>query len=93
MKIDIKSMTLAEIKAAFQEEGLPAFRSLQVYRWLHRGVESFEEMSDLSRDLRQKLSEKYYISVANIEKSGFHGMIILGNTCFALPTVSMWSRC
>lgn len=68
MKIDIKSMTLAEIKAAFQEEGLPAFRSLQVYRWLHRGVESFEEMSDLSRDLRQKLSEKYYISVANIEK-------------------------
>lgn len=68
MKIDIKSMTLAEIKVAFQEEGLPAFRSLQVYRWLHRGVESFEEMSDLSRDLRQKLSEKYYISVANIEK-------------------------
>ncbi len=68
MKIDIKSMTLAEIKEAFREEGLPAFRSLQVYRWLHRGVESFDEMSDLSRDLRQKLSEKYYISVAIIEK-------------------------
>ena len=68
MKIDIKSMTLAEIKEAFREEELPAFRSLQVYRWLHRGVESFDEMSDLSRDLRQKLSEKYYISVAIIEK-------------------------
>lgn len=68
MKTDIKSMTLAEIKKAFQAEGLPAFRGLQVYRWLHRGVESFDEMSDLSRDLRQKLSEKYYISVAIIEK-------------------------
>ena len=68
MKTDIKSMTLAEIKKAFQAEGLPAFRGLQVYRWLHRGVESFDEMSDLSRNLRQKLSEKYYISVAIIEK-------------------------
>ena len=33
MKTDIKSMTLAEIKEAFRQEGLPAFRSLQVYRW------------------------------------------------------------
>ena len=58
MKTDIKSMTLAEIKAAFQEEGLPAFRSLQVYRWLHRGVESFEEMSDLSPGSAAKTERK-----------------------------------
>ncbi len=68
MKIDIKSMTLAEIQEAFKAEGLPGFRSRQVYRWLHRGVSSFDEMSDLSQELRRQLSEKYYISVATIEK-------------------------
>ena len=65
---DIKSMTLEEIQEEFQSEGLPKFRAKQVYQWLHRGVESFAEMSDLSKDFRKELGEKYYISVANIEK-------------------------
>lgn len=65
---DIKSMTLQEIDTAFAEEKLPKFRALQVFKWLHRSVESFDEMSDLSKDLREKLKAKYYISVANVEK-------------------------
>ena len=65
---DIKSMTLAEIQQAFVQEKLPKFRALQVYRWLHRGAESFGEMSDLSKELREQLADKYYISVATVEK-------------------------
>lgn len=63
---DIKSMTLAEIKEAFAADGLPSFRALQVYKWLHRGVKSFEEMSDQSKAFRQTLAQRYYIAVAEV---------------------------
>ena len=65
---DIKSMTLSEIRQDFFADNLPAFRALQVYKWLHRGVIDFEQMSDQSKAFRQQLAKKYYISVATIEK-------------------------
>ncbi len=65
---DIKSMTLAEMKADFAADGQPAFRALQVYKWLHRGVTGFDEMSDQSKAFRQELSGKYYIANAVIER-------------------------
>ena len=55
MKQDLKSMTLAEIKAAFQEEGLPAFRSLQVYRWGSRNTVPSRSSSGL-RAVRRRLT-------------------------------------
>jgi 23S rRNA (adenine2503-C2)-methyltransferase len=55
---DIKSMTLEEITAFLQEMGEPAFRGKQVFTWLHRGVASFDEMSDLSKSLREKLKSQ-----------------------------------
>ena len=64
---DIKSMTLDELKADFAADGQPAFRALQIYKWLHRGIMSFDEMSDQSKAFRQKLSERYYIANAVIE--------------------------
>ena len=65
---DIKSMTLAELKEAFSGAGLPAYRAGQVFSWLGRGVESFEEMTNLPRVLRDSLKDNYYISVAALEK-------------------------
>ena len=65
---DIKSMTLAEIQESFTNDKLPKFRALQVYQWLHSGAESFDEMSNLSKELREQLKAKYYISVATVEK-------------------------
>lgn len=65
---DIKSMTLDELKADFAADGQPAFRALQVYKWLQRGVGDFDQMSDQSKAFRQELSKKYYIASAVIEK-------------------------
>ena len=59
--MNLKSMTLAEVTAALKEMGQPAFRGKQVYSWLHKGVRSYEEMSNLSKDLRSALAEKYPI--------------------------------
>ena len=65
-KQDIKSMNLAEIREVMVSMGQPSFRAAQVYRWLHRGVISFEQMSDLSKDFRSQLAERFYIPYAQI---------------------------
>ena len=57
--MNLKYMTLAEVTAALKEMGQPAFRGKQVYTWLHKGVRSYDEMSNLSKDLRNALAEKY----------------------------------
>ena len=62
MGIDIRSMTLEELTAALRDMGEPAFRGKQVFTWLHRGVRSFDEMSDISKPLREKLARTYRVS-------------------------------
>ena len=66
MKQDIKSMTLEEMTKALKDQGLPAFRGKQVYTWLHKGARSFEEMTNLSKDLRAKLDAQYFITVPQV---------------------------
>ncbi len=58
---NIKSMLPEEIAADFEALGLPKYRAKQVFKWLGRGVASFDEMSDLPKDLRSKLSAEYSI--------------------------------
>ncbi len=66
---DIRSYTLAELTDEFKNElSLPAFRAKQVYKWLSEGVSSFDEMTNISKEMRNNLSNIYYISVATIEK-------------------------
>ena len=63
---DIKSMNLTEMAAYFKELGEPAFRAKQVFQWLHRGVFSFDEMTNLSKPLREKLAGRgFFLSSAN----------------------------
>lgn len=68
MKKDIKSMTPDELKNEFSEEGFQKFRRSQVFRWLHReGVSSFEEMTNIPKDMRRNFDEKYFIASCKIE--------------------------
>ncbi len=55
MKKDLKSLTREELSVYISELKQPAFRSKQIFRWLHRGVSSFDEMSDLPTSLREAL--------------------------------------
>jgi len=55
-------MPLEELTAALTELGEPAFRGKQIFTWLHRGVRSFDEMSDISKPLREKLGKTYRVS-------------------------------
>ena len=57
---DIKSLSLEELKEELKAQGLQAFRAGQIYQWMHQKLaSSFEEMTNLSKDLRRELSEKY----------------------------------
>ena len=56
--MNLKSMTLPELSAHLKEMGQPAFRAKQVYTWLHKGVRSYEEMTNIPQALRQKLAEE-----------------------------------
>ena len=62
-KTDIKSLNLTELKAFLTELGEKNFRAKQIYEWLHvKQVESFEEMTNLSKSLREKLSSRCSIT-------------------------------
>ena len=66
-KIDIKSMNTAELEDLLKELGEPKFRAKQIFDWLHaKQVNSFEEMTNLSKGLREKLAETASINGVEI---------------------------
>lgn len=65
---DIKSLSFEELINEIIKLGLPKFRAGQIYQWLHKiGVGSFDEMSNISKQLREKLKENYFIPSCEIE--------------------------
>ena len=57
--MNLRSLTLAELADLLKTMGQPAFRAKQVFTWLHRGIRSFDEMTDLPKTLRAALAEEY----------------------------------
>ena len=68
MKTDIASLSFDELTAFVTELGLPKFRAGQIYRNISKGILDFNEMTDLSLDLRKKLSEVAELPVLDIQK-------------------------
>ncbi len=68
MKIDIRSLYLNELTELLSELNQPRFRAAQIFKWLHSGVESFEEMTNIPKNLREVLEEKCYIANVEIER-------------------------
>ena len=58
---DILSLLPEELEAEFAALGEAKFRAAQVFQWLGRGVRDFEGMSNLSKELRQKLNDRFYL--------------------------------
>ena len=63
---EIKCLRLDELKTELKEMGLPSFRAKQIYSWLHRGVRSFDEMTDLPKALRESLGERYLLTLPEV---------------------------
>jgi 23S rRNA (adenine2503-C2)-methyltransferase len=59
----ILSLTFEELKAELKDLSESSFRAQQIYEWLYeKGVSDFSEMSNLSKELREKLSQTYFIT-------------------------------
>lgn len=66
-KIDIKSLDYKELEESIREIGEKAFRAKQIYEWLHvKLVNEFDEMTNLSKSLREQLKEQYEIIHAEV---------------------------
>ena len=59
-KRDLKSMTITELTEVMKENGFPAFRGRQLYRWMHVSLaRDYAEMTNIPKAMAQKLGEQY----------------------------------
>ncbi|MEG6567842.1 23S rRNA (adenine(2503)-C(2))-methyltransferase RlmN [Thermoanaerobacterium saccharolyticum] len=66
--IDLKNMTIEELEKFFLDIGETKYRAKQVFRWIYRGIADFDDMTDLKKDLRQKLKNIAFVSNLQIAK-------------------------
>lgn len=69
MKKDICQFTIDELTLELRELGEPAFRAKQIFEWLHKKkCTCFSQMTNISKQLREELEEKFMITVMNPER-------------------------
>lgn len=66
---NIKNYNLEELKKEMVEIGEKTFRAEQIFKWIHQeNVTSFDEMTNISLELREKLKQNYTLCIFNILK-------------------------
>ncbi len=62
-KINLKALSKQELESFIKESGLPVFRAKQLLHWIYeKHVCSISDITELSKDLRERLGGKAYIS-------------------------------
>lgn len=62
-KIDIKSLPKDELKIALERIGAEPYRASQIFKWLYKtGAASFDDMTDIGKELRDKLKNNFHIT-------------------------------
>ena len=65
---NIRELSLPELKEYFESIGDKKFRAMQTYEWLwKKNARSFDEMSNLSKALRDKLKEQFVLNAVEID--------------------------
>ena len=67
-RINLRDLSYEETEKLIKSMGEPSFRAKQIFKWLYTDISSIEEMSNLSKSLREKLSEIATISLPSIEE-------------------------
>lgn len=69
IKKNLTHFTKQELEEGLAKLGEKPFRAKQIWNWIYaRGVKSFEEMTNISQEMRQKLSENFLLSRPEISK-------------------------
>lgn len=81
IKQDIRSFSLEKLRVAFGDMGEKNFRANQVYEWLwKKSSTSFEGMSNLSKELREKLNANFTINSVKINSTQYSNDKTIKNT-------------
>lgn len=59
--MDLRDLTIEELKDYLESIGEKPFRAKQIFKWVHKSINSIEEMTDLSKNLREKLKNDSYV--------------------------------
>ena len=76
---ELTGMTCSELTEWVKEQGYPAFRGKQIFRWIHQGAE-FSEMTNLSKEMREQLEQTAVAQTVHIRlkrESPFDGTVKL----------------
>ena len=84
MKLDIKSMNLAELTAYLTENGFEKFRAKQVLTWIKQDAASFDDMTNLPAKLRDFLNAHTYLAKAEIVRAQYSKLDDTAKFLFAL---------
>jgi 23S rRNA (adenine2503-C2)-methyltransferase len=69
MKIDIRSLSEDQIIDFFEQKGFDSYRGRQVYEWIwKKSTLTFDEMTNLSKDLRLMLETDFVINHVEVDK-------------------------
>ena len=63
---DLLDLTYDELKRLVSDMGESSYRADQIFAWLSKGIESFDDMRNVGRSLREKLSENYFVYAPEI---------------------------
>ncbi len=66
--IDLKDLEYDELTEYLVSIGEKKFRSEQIFSWLHKGAESYDEMTNLSKATRERLLHETYVSTLKIRE-------------------------
>jgi 23S rRNA (adenine2503-C2)-methyltransferase len=94
-KPSIYSLKLEDLKAWIEEQGEKPFRATQIFEWLYqKRVTTFDEMTNLSKDLREKLKEHFVITtlktlVQQTSKDGTMKFLFELHDGYSIETVLM----
>ncbi|MBK0382717.1 23S rRNA (adenine(2503)-C(2))-methyltransferase RlmN [Pedobacter sp. SD-b] len=81
VKKDIRGLDLNQLKEIFAQMGEKSFRAIQVYEWLwKKAARDFDEMSNLSKDLREQLKLHFVINAVKINSTQFSADKTIKNT-------------
>jgi 23S rRNA (adenine2503-C2)-methyltransferase len=67
-KINLKGYTLTQMEEFLKQMDEPAYRAKQIIKWIYKGQTEFDKMTNLPKDLIQKLKDRNYISMIDIYK-------------------------
>lgn len=68
MKQDLRNLNMNELVDVMKKEKMPGFRGKQLFEWIHKGVETFDDMNNIPKSLKEQLKERYTLQNMTIEK-------------------------